>query len=174
MKRHFNRFSDGVVELRLIEERDLAATLSWRNRDDARIWFKTKDTIAADDHRAWFARYLGKEDDYHFIVEVDGRAVGQCAVYGTYGCGLGEIGRFLAAPGESGNGYIRRSCALLVKFSAEVLRLQYLYLEVYENNARAMRVYSACGFSEESRANGMVRMSLSLRADVRPLTHERV
>lgn len=163
MKRDLDRSSDGVIALRLIDERDLPTTLEWRNRDDARVWFKTQDKIAPDAHRAWFERYRGKDDDYLFVVEVDGRAVGQCAVYGIdHTDGSAEVGRFLAAPGESGRGYMRRSCALLTRLAADALGLRYLFLEVLENNARAIKVYAACGFVEEQRGGGLVRMGLRL------------
>ncbi len=167
MKRQIEKFGDTAVALRLIEDRDLAHTLEWRNRDDARIWFKTSDRIGFDGHRMWFETYLGKDDDYHFIVEAEHRAVGQCAIYSVdRDTGTAEIGRFLVAPDRTGKGYISRSCALLVCFARDVLGLRYLYLDVLEGNARARKIYDACGFVEEARESGIVRMGLMLDREV--------
>ncbi len=162
MKRSISSFGDEVIQLRLAEERDLADMLIWRNRDDVRIWFKTSGPIAPESHQGWFSSYLCKEDDYLFIIESGGRKVGQCAVY-RIDCVTrsAEVGRFLAAPGESGKGYMRRACTLLTRFAMRELDLRYLYLEVFENNTRALQVYRDCGFVEEAREQALIRMGLT-------------
>lgn len=163
MKREIGELGDGVIALRLIEDQDLAATLAWRNRDEARVWFKTSDKISPASHQSWFENYLRKDDDYLFIVEASGRSVGQCAIYGIdLMSGSAEVGRFLAAPDEGGKGYMGRSCALLVRFAADALKLRYLFLEVFANNTRAAKVYAACGFREEGRSGDLIRMGLAL------------
>jgi diamine N-acetyltransferase len=162
MKNTIASFGDGVVVLRLIEENDLKTILDWRNRDDARIWFKSSESISYASHRAWFDRYLQKDDDYFFLVEKDKRPVAQCSIYNIdRGKGFAEIGRFLVAPDQTGNGYVTRCCAELVRFGINDLNMSYLFLEVLEQNAKAMRIYTRCGFIEESRSGGMVRMGLS-------------
>nr|HAQ92817.1 N-acetyltransferase [Afipia sp.] len=41
-----------------------------------------------------------------------------------------------------------------------MLDLSYLFLEVMERNDKAARIYKRCGFREESRSEGLVRMGL--------------
>lgn len=159
MKQHVAPFGDGTVVLRLMEERDLETILAWRNRDDARIWFKDCSKIAFDAHLAWFRSYLQKEDDFFFLIEANGEPVGQCGVYDINN-GSAEIGRFLVAPEMAGKGYIGRSCAEIIRFSTGSLNLSYLFLEVMEENAKAIRVYTRQGFAEESRKDGLIRMGL--------------
>lgn len=161
MKRRIEPFGDGTVTLRLIEERDLKIILDWRNRDAARVWFKTSEQLSFESHKNWYNRYLTKDDDFFFLVEAGGRPVGQCGIYSIdHVAATAEIGRFLAAPDQTGHGYITRSCGELVRFGIRVLDLSYLFLEVMEQNAKAISVYRRCGFMEESRSEGLMRMGL--------------
>lgn len=162
MKPLVEPFGDGTVTLRLVEERDLRTILDWRNRDEARVWFKTSDKLSLDSHKRWYERYLAKDDDFFFLVEADGAPVGQCAIYDIDRIAKSaEIGRFLVAPDKAGNGYITRSCEELIRFGTRTLDLPYLFLEVMEENVRAIRIYEHCGFSEEGRSDGLIRMGLT-------------
>ena len=115
MKTQLLPFRKGPLCLRLIEEVDLELTLSWRNRDDARIWFKNSNPFSFSQHRAWFQRYQDKDDDFLFIVEFDGRPVGQAAIFDIqWETGIAEIGRFLVAPEASGKGYIHWASDALI------------------------------------------------------------
>ena len=81
MKRQIEPFGDGTVTLRLIEERDLKTILDWRNRDEARVWFKTSDKLTFESHKNWYDRYVNKDDDFFFLIEAGGKPVGQCGIY---------------------------------------------------------------------------------------------
>lgn len=164
MKRTVDPFGNEVVSLRLVEEKDLQTTLAWRNRDEARIWFKTSSQITFEQHQAWFYRYFDKDDDFLFVVESNGQIVGQASVYDIrWDEGSAEIGRFLVAPESAGKGYIGKACEALVVFCAETFNLQYLFLEVLEANERALRLYQRNGFAEERRYDNLIRMGRTLR-----------
>lgn len=166
MKPPVQPFGNGVVRLRLVAEADLDMTMSWRNRDDARIWFKNSQIVTREQHRAWFSQYSVKDDDFLFVVEVQGRPVGHASVYGIDPVdGVAEVGRFLAAPEAAGRGYISLACAELLRFCADNLNLRSVFLKVKENNERAIKVYVRNGFREEARAGGMMRMSRLLHKD---------
>jgi diamine N-acetyltransferase len=166
MKRELIPFGDEIVRLRLIEERDLETTLSWRNRDSARIWFKTSDPISLESHRSWFQRYRDKDDDFLFIVEAQGhlaRPIGQVSVYGIdRETRSAEVGRFLVAPDEGGRGYMTRACQVLIDYCGGPLGLDYVFLEVMERNKRARRLYETIGFREEDRYDALIRMGRSI------------
>lgn len=162
MKPQIEPFGDGTVTLRLVEERDLKTILDWRNRDDARVWFKTSEKLSFDSHKSWYERYLARDTDFFFLIEAGGAPVGQCAIYDIdRAAGSAEIGRFLVAPEKAGHGYVTRSCGELVRFGIGTLDLPYLYLEVMEHNDKAIKIYRRSGFIEESRSNGLVRMGLT-------------
>ena len=163
MKPIFHPFGNVLVQLRLMTEADLETTIAWRNRDDARIWFKNSQIITMDQHRAWFAQYALKHDDFLFVVENRNQPVGQASVYGIdWEKGIAEVGRFLVAPEAGGRGFIGLACSELLQFCQRTLNLRSVFLEVKENNERAIRIYERNGFQEEARTEGMVRMSRSL------------
>jgi RimJ/RimL family protein N-acetyltransferase len=162
MKPAVEPFGDDAIMLRLVENRDIERILDWRNNDDVRIWFKTSDKVSLKNHRAWFEKYLAKTDDFFFIVEAAGTPVGQCALYNIDASGSAEIGRFISDPDHAGKGYIARSCLQLVKFGRDNLKLRHLYVDLLENNERAAGLYRRCGFAEERRADGIIRVGLNL------------
>jgi RimJ/RimL family protein N-acetyltransferase len=167
MKRPVQPFGNEVVQLRLLAEADLGMTMSWRNRDDVRTWFKNSQIITTDQHQAWFAQYSARDDDFLFVVEAQGRLVGQASVYGIdREAGTAEVGRFLVAPEAAGRGYIGLACRELLRFCADTLDLKSVFLEVKEDNARAIGIYARNGFREEARADGMIRMSRSLNGEM--------
>lgn len=164
MKPDIAPFGSPALRLRLLKPSDLDMTLAWRNRDDARVWFKTSTLLSQEQHRAWFTHYSDKDDDLIFILESQGHAVGQASVYGIDRAqAQAEIGRFLVAPEHSGRGHIRHACGELIRFCTQELGLQYLFLEVLENNLRAIGIYNSHGFQEESRHHGLIRMGLHLQ-----------
>lgn len=166
MKPPLQKFGSGRLTLRPITEADLDRTLSWRNREDVRIWFKTFDRIDPGQHRLWFAQYSERDDDFVFLVEFDGAPVGQASVYGIDRADrTGEVGRFIAAPEARGRGLMDLACAELLRFCSDTLQLTSVYLDVKENNARAIGLYRRQGFEEEGRRDGIVRMRRSLKRD---------
>jgi len=163
-KRYVEPVGNGALRLRLIEQRDLETTLAWRNRDAARVWFKTSNQLTLEQHQVWFHRYLNKDDDFMFVAEVGGKLVGQVSVYGIqWEKNCAEIGRFLVAPESGGKGYMTRASEALIRLCVDMLNLNYLFLEVIETNDRAICLYRRLGFLEEHRYSGLVRMGWTLK-----------
>lgn len=162
MKRPVAPIGDLGLQLRLIEEVDLDTTLEWRNREDIRVWFKTADIISPSQHREWFQRYLTKDDDFLFVAVQDGMLVGQGSIYDIeWAAGRAQIGRFLVAPEHQNKGLARSICRHLIDFAWSTLELTQLYLEVREQNERAIRAYAANNFQVHSRYDGLLRMELA-------------
>lgn len=162
MKPSIRPLSDELVTLRLLAEDDLPTTLAWRNNDDARKWFINSEKIEWENHLKWFNSYKEKPNDLVFIVESEGVRVGQCAAYGIdIATGKAEVGRFLVAPDHSGKGYIKHGCQLLIQVCWEQLSLKKLFLEVFENNSRAIHLYEKLGFSETSTRDSLKVLELN-------------
>lgn len=156
-------FGSGGILLRPIRTDDLPLTLAWRNRDEARIWFRNAAPISEEGHRQWFAAYLGKPDDLHFIVEANGVPVGQAAVYHIDGTTRSaEIGRFLIAPEASGKGIMRMAVAHLLDLCRDELGLERLYLDVFETNRKSIALCRQCGFEETGRHGALLTMARQL------------
>lgn len=163
MKRILRPFGNSTVQLRLITEGDLSVTLAWRNRDDVRVWFKTSEVITMDQHREWFARYKSRDDDFLFVVEAAGRPVAQASVYRIdWKEEIAEVGRLIVAPDARDLGYGGLAWAELLRFCALTLKLKSVFLEVKDDNARAIRLYERSGFRKEGSCEGLIRMNLPL------------
>jgi diamine N-acetyltransferase len=140
---------NATVRLRVLTEDDLAMTLAWRNRDEVRQWFLMSDVLTMEQHRAWFAKHQESSNAFMFIVEdvATQRAVGQVSVYAIdRDIGEAEVGRFIAAPNESGKGFIRAAIQKLIEFAFVELNLKRVFLEVVADNTRAIRLYESLGF----------------------------
>lgn len=162
MKPALHSTSDGIVEIRLLEAADLQATLSWRNRDENRRWFINSNVIEWKDHVNWFESYQKKSNDFVYIIEADGELVGQCAVYGIdLQQKRAEVGRFLVSPDSAGKGYIKRGCQLLIETCWQQLALDSVFLEVLEDNVRAIKLYEKLGFNEVSRKGELIVLELN-------------
>ncbi len=163
MKKPLPKLVTHGICLRPLRSDDLPLTLAWRNREEARIWFKNSAIISADMHGAWFKAYESKDSDYVFIIEAGQIPVGQASVYNIdMATGSAEIGRFLAAPEHSGKGHVNAACAALMTLCKDALSLRHLYLEVLPNNHRAIRLYEHHGFVTTQRQDQLLRMERSL------------
>jgi RimJ/RimL family protein N-acetyltransferase len=62
--------------LRLLEEKDLAMVLDWRNSDRVRSSMFNNHIITMDEHLAWYSRLQQKKNDVCLIFEWQGKPVG--------------------------------------------------------------------------------------------------
>lgn len=161
MKAELTPIDGRTVRLRLLTAADLPATLAWRNRDEVRRWFKFSEVLSAEQHREWFERYAAEDGNYVWIVEetARGQAVGQVSLYRLdRRRGEAEVGRFIAAPGQEGRGYLKAAILALMRWAFTALALTRLYLEVFADNVRAVALYRKCGFSEFRRDGALLVM----------------
>lgn len=159
MKNVVSPYISGDITLRMLEERDLPLTLSWRNNAGVRKWFKNSAEIDSESHRAWFESYKRKSDDYVFISEVNGSVVGQLAVY-KIESNKAEVGRFISSPSMSGKGLMKLSLQVFLEFIATTFDLNEIFLEVYEDNERAIALYQKLGFKAVTVIDGLIHMRL--------------
>jgi RimJ/RimL family protein N-acetyltransferase len=145
--------------LRLIEASDLEHTLRWRNHDDSRRWFRYDQMLTIEQHNNWFSSYLGKDDDFTFIFEVDDRPVGQFAVYNLDSTTRqAEVGRILLDQQSRGKGFASEALYGVMALAKEQLFCRKLWLEVKKGNDKAIRVYQACSFQPVWEDADYVRM----------------
>ena len=144
------------IRLRRLVREDLPSTLAWRNDERSRKWFKSQDLLQPDAHAAWFERFMSsKSRDCMFFAEMhDGTPVGQTSIY-NFNPELedAEVGRFLSDPALRGQGFFRDALLLTLAHAFDALNLRTVHLEVFRNNARAIRLYESVGFIEEPRVD---------------------
>lgn len=163
----------GRVRLRLLEEADLPATLAWRNQAHIRKWFFDSNVITPEQHRAWWARYLQKDDDFVFVIEETETLkspVGQVALYNIdWTAGTAEFGRLMIGALEArGLGLAQLATGRLVAEALGALQLKEVHLEVVPGNDAALAVYRKCGFIVVSSDAGAVRMRILNDNERRP------
>ena len=154
--------------VRLLEHRDLAKTLEWRNRDDIRIWFRHSDLLSMESHLGWFQRYLEKEDDFTFVMQTpDEGIVGQIALYNWQReLKMIEIGRIMVGGNNcQGRGIGQASIEALLSTAKNVLNCESVVLEVKNNNDKAIRLYHRCGFQLTNSVDDMHTMHYTFGLD---------
>ena len=125
-----------------------------RVRNDPRVnkYLFTDAHISNEEQEKWYRRQQMDKKNLMFIAFADD-PVGYCQVknidYVNRTCELG----FCIAPEYQDKGYGTILVKELIKHVTEKLNLHRLYLEVFADNEKAIRLYERCGFRNE----GIVR-----------------
>ncbi len=151
------------VRLRPLAETDLPLTLAWRNREHIRRWFVNSGPVTPEQHRAWFARYAGRDDDFVFVVEETAelmKPVGQIALYNVdWGRKRAEFGRIMIGePDATGKGLAKEATALVLDFAFGTLGLEEIEANVKRENVASLAVCISCGFHEAEERDGLKRL----------------
>jgi ribosomal-protein-alanine N-acetyltransferase len=144
----------GRVFLRPAEKDDLALFVRWLNdwRTGRTLGMRAPLSTAMEER--WFDKMIeghGK-DSYHFVICLleDDRPVGTIGlknlnlVDGNAGLGIS-----IGAEEDRGKGYGSDALQALLRFGFDELRLVRIWLDVYDMNDGAQRVYERAGFVHE-------------------------
>lgn len=137
-----------IGTLRAVTEDDLELMRSWRNHPEIASKMYTRHEISAAEHRAWWERTSGREDQTYFIYE---RAEEQLGVVGF--TNIDKINgncfwAFYASPtAPRGTGSRMEFLALEHVFGA--LKLHKLSCEVLAFNDPVIRLHKKFGFQVE-------------------------
>lgn len=94
----------------------------------------------------------GGRDGSSFVIEADGKVIGQCALFGRDAIAqTAELGITIGDRAYWARGYGREALTLLLEYGFRLLNLRRIHLKVHATNARALRAYRAVGFVEEGR-----------------------
>ncbi len=165
MKRFIPPIAGKRIRLRLLEEADLMMTLAWRNQDHIRSWFIHSDIITPEQHTHWFQQYIGRDDDFVFVIEETQtlkKPIGQISLYRIdWNTSEAEFGRLMIGDEQAtGRGLAYEATTLLVEFGFRELGLHHIYLEVFQHNTSAIAVYEKCGFQATESIGVTTQMSV--------------
>ena len=144
-----------LVYLRPAERADIPTFVRWLSdaRTTENLALSSPLSIALEER--WFEDLLDHHgrDRWHFVICLlaDGRPVGSLDLheidYTNGGAGLGiQVGD----PADRGQGYGGDAIRVLVDFAFERLRLERVWLDVYDGNPDARRLYERVGFVHEA------------------------
>jgi RimJ/RimL family protein N-acetyltransferase len=144
----------GAVFLRPAEKDDIPLFVRWLNdwRTGRTLGMRAPLSTAMEER--WFDKLVeeqGKEG-YHFVICLlaDDRAVGTIGfkslnlIDGSAGLGIS-----VGAEEDRGRGHGSDALRALLRFGFDELRLERIWLDVYDMNAGAQRVYERVGFVHE-------------------------
>ena len=145
-----NELNSKNICLRSLDEKDLKRVLGWLK--DPRVnMFLSQDfkDLTIQKEKEWLAYINGSARDVVFaIVYRDSNThIGNCGIHKIdHAAGSCELGIFIGEKGYWNKGYGSEAVDLIKDYVFYILKISKIYLNVYEYNNRAIKVYNKCGF----------------------------
>ena len=109
-----------------------------------------RDPFTEQQERQWVQKKLAKRTPIFSMLEKDtGAFIGNVELMDVTD-GAGELGIAITAAMQD-RGYGTEAVAAMVRYGMDRLGLSRIFLKVFPDNARAIRVYEKCGFREYDR-----------------------
>lgn len=144
----------GSVYLRAAERDDMVRFVAWinDNRTSRTLGFRAPISIPMEE--AWFERMVADQGKGGYVFTVcllaDDRPIGSVSlmnldlVNGSAGLGI-----MIGEPGDRGRGHGTDTLEAIIAFGFDSLRLERIWLDVFDFNPGARRVYERVGFKHE-------------------------
>jgi diamine N-acetyltransferase len=142
------------VFLRASERSDIPAFVRWFNDDRVTRYLAMVSPLSHAAEERWFDRMQEEQGKsaFHFVICVreDSRPIGTIGLFDVdRHHGSAGIGVSLGEPDLWGRGLGTEAMDILVAFGFGELRLERMWLHVYDYNRRGRRAYEKSGFSLE-------------------------
>ena len=139
------------VFLRASERDDIPNFVRWLNDAETGSFLNMRAPMSRAMEEKWFEGMVERQgkDHYHFVICLldDGRPIGSLSLFQIdYVNGNAGIGISIGDKSLWGKGFGTDAMNALVDFGFGMLRLERLWLEVYDFNKRAQRSYDKSGF----------------------------
>ena len=145
------------VRLRAPTRDDLPLFVAWLNDPEVRAGLLMYLPLSIEDEESWFGNMLQRPAVEHpLVIEVlQGEGwtpIGNCGYHNVeWRVRSAEVGIFIGEKSYWNQGIGTEVMLLMLKHGFGTLNLNRIYLEVYENNPRAVRAYEKAGFIHEGR-----------------------
>lgn len=146
----FERIEGLAVDLIEIVPEYFEHVVRWRNSPENRRYFVSQTEFTLDGQTRWYDNYRGNPSDLTFIISLKtGQPIGMAALYSiNERNGSAEFGRLLIGDAIcQGKGLGLEATRLCLKTGFDSLRLDRVYLKVFDWNQRAVHVYERLGFT---------------------------
>ncbi len=143
--------------LRAMEKRDIELLRNLRNHPDMRRWHCSHMLVSDIEQEEWYERSGTDQRNKIFMVDdLNGNTVGYVQLRNIdYKNRSVEIGIHLG-PEAQGRGYGRDAFLLLMRFAFNEMNMHRVYLQVFDFNDRAIKLYEKLGFREEGRFRDVI------------------
>lgn len=143
-----------LTYLRASEREDLPLFVRWMNDRRASRYLTVRSPLSLPLEERWFDRMLEHQGSTSWFFVIcrleDERPIGTTGLFGVdLTAGTAGLGVVLGDPDDTGRGFGSDAIAALIDFGFGSLRLQRIWLDVYDFNERARRVYERLGFVHE-------------------------
>lgn len=143
-----------LTYLRAAERDDIPIFLRWINDRRTSRFLTIMSPLSLPLEERFFDRMLDEQGKgtWFFVVcrLEDDRPVGTISLFSVdLTNGAAGLGVLIGDPDDTGQGYGSDAIAALVGFGFGSLRLERIWLDVYDSNERARRVYERLGFVHE-------------------------
>ena len=119
-----------------------------------------RDPISEEKERRWVQKKLAEGAALFSMLEKDtGAFIGNIELM-DIADGAGELGIAITAAMQD-KGYGTEAVSAMVRYGMDTLDLHRVFLKVFPDNARAIRVYEKCGFREYDRTEDDVFMEVT-------------
>lgn len=144
-----------LVYLRPGERADIPLFVRWLSDAGTTRNLAIRSPIGQAMEERWFETMLdhhGRERWFFVICRLeDDRQVGSLDLHAVdLTNGSAGIGIAIGDPSDTGRGYGSDAMAVLIRFAFDELRLERVWLDVYDENTGARRVYERLGFVHEA------------------------
>ncbi len=136
------------ITIELLTEEHIQHMRIWRNQPEIKSHFIYDGDITEEQQIKWWTEYKADDKYYSFIAFEDGKSIGSVSLYADTDWKVAEFGRLMV--GEKsvwGKGYGTVITELACNYGFDELNLDLIFLEVFEDNIRAIRAYEKVGFA---------------------------
>ena len=144
----------GSVYLRQAERSDIPLFVRWFNDTRTSRTLAVVAPMSIPSEEGWFERTLAAQgrDGYHFTICLlaDDRPIGTIGLFDLdLRNGNAGLGISIGDPADTNHGFGSDALRALVGWAFDMLRLERVWLDVYDFNPRARVVYERVGFVHE-------------------------
>ena len=142
---------------------DSDSLLSWRNDPTDFQWYLESSSVRVEEHRAWLAERLSRDQPSLWILDVDGRAAGTVRM--DVDSPTSALASIVVDPELRGRGYGRRLLAFL-DAQARNRGIRELRAVIHPENAASHALFAAAGYVRSDHdVEGFDFYALSLNPD---------
>ena len=147
------------MTIRKLNIKDARKSYKWRN--DKEVFKYTGNTynnyISYEVELEWIRRVIRNANEYRCAIEVNGVYVGNIYLTDIDGESA-EYHIFIGEKEYWGMGVAKEASRQILKYGFEERGLKSIYLQVRENNVRAIRLYEKLGFVQIEKENNWIKM----------------